>query len=128
MPSKSFPTTTDPSTPALPTICLIGASKAFLTISIPAFWSAPLNFTLSKVFANISLTLFGGGYVFIPYLDKIIVEQLGWLTKREFVDSIAMGQITPGPILITATFIGYKINGLMGAFLSTLSIFTILLI
>ena len=64
-----------------------------------------------------------GGYVFIPYLDKIIVEQLGWLTKREFVDSIAMGQITPGPILITATFIGYKINGFWGAFLSTLSIF-----
>ena len=82
-----------------------------------------LNFTLSKVFANISLTLFGGGYVFIPYLDKIIVDQLGWLTKREFVDSIAMGQITPGPILITATFIGYKINGIIGAFLSTLSIF-----
>tara|TARA_Y100000817_G_scaffold84936_1_gene65948 strand:- start:6319 stop:7497 length:1179 start_codon:yes stop_codon:yes gene_type:complete len=82
-----------------------------------------LNFILSKVFANISLTLFGGGYVFIPYLDKIIVEQLGWLTKREFVDSIAMGQITPGPILITATFIGYKLNGVIGAFLSTLSIF-----
>ena len=82
-----------------------------------------LNFNLSKVFANISLTLFGGGYVFIPYLDKIIVEQIGWLTKREFIDSIAMGQITPGPILITATFIGYKINGITGAFISTLSIF-----
>ena len=82
-----------------------------------------LNFNLSKVFANISLTLFGGGYVFIPYLDKIIVEQIGWLTKREFIDSIAMGQITPGPILITATFIGYKINGIAGAFFSTLSIF-----
>ena len=82
-----------------------------------------INFDLSKVFANISLTLFGGGYVFIPYLDKIIVEQLGWLTQREFIDSIAMGQITPGPILITATFIGYKMNGLLGAFLSTLSIF-----
>ncbi len=82
-----------------------------------------LNFNLSKVFANISLSLFGGGYVFIPYLDKIIVEQIGWLTKREFIDSIAMGQITPGPILITATFIGYKINGITGAFFSTLSIF-----
>lgn len=88
--------------------------------------TAPIDtpsFNLSKVFANISLTLFGGGYVFIPYLDKIIVDQLGWLTQREFIDSIAMGQITPGPILITATFIGYKINGLLGAFLSTLSIF-----
>ena len=97
-----------------------------MTILLVFLNTAPIDtpsFNLSKVFANISLTLFGGGYVFIPYLDKIIVDQLGWLTEREFIDSIAMGQITPGPILITATFIGYKINGLVGAFLSTLSIF-----
>lgn len=97
-----------------------------MTILLVFLNTAPIdstNFNLSKVFANISLTLFGGGYVFIPYLDKIIVEQLAWLTQREFIDSIAMGQITPGPILITATFIGYKMNGLFGAFLSTLSIF-----
>ena len=81
------------------------------------------TFNLARIFSNISLTLFGGGYVFIPYLDKIIVEQLGWLTQREFIDSIAMGQITPGPILITATFIGYKINGIFGAFIATISIF-----
>ena len=81
------------------------------------------TFNLARIFANISLTLFGGGYVFIPYLDKIIVEQLGWLTQREFIDSIAMGQITPGPILITATFVGYKINGIVGAFIATISIF-----
>ncbi len=97
-----------------------------MTILLVFLNTAPIdstNFNLSKVFANISITLFGGGYVFIPYLDKIIVEQLGWLTQREFIDSIAMGQITPGPILITATFIGYKMNGLLGAFLATLSIF-----
>ena len=97
-----------------------------MTILLVFLNTAPIdstNFNLSKVFANISLTLFGGGYVFIPYLDKIIVEQLGWLTQREFIDSIAMGQITPGPILITATFTGYKMNGLLGAFLATLSIF-----
>ena len=91
-----------------------------------------LEFNLAKVFANMSLTLFGGGYVFIPYLDKIIVEQMEWLTKREFIDSIAMGQITPGPILITATFIGYKLgylinntitSGIFGAFIATISIF-----
>ena len=88
--------------------------------------NAPIDtktFNLARIFTNISLTLFGGGYVFIPYLDKIIVEQLGWLTQREFIDSIAMGQITPGPILITATFIGYKINGILGAFIATISIF-----
>ena len=88
--------------------------------------NAPIDtktFHLARIFSNISLTLFGGGYVFIPYLDKIIVEQLGWLTQREFIDSIAMGQITPGPILITATFIGYKINGIVGAFIATISIF-----
>ena len=97
-----------------------------MTILLVFLNTAPIdstNFNLSKVFANISLTLFGGGYVFIPYLDKIIVEQLGWLTQREFIDSIAMGQITPRPIQITATFIGYKMNGLLGAFLATLSIF-----
>ena len=101
-------------------------ASLIMTILLVFLNTAPINtpsFNLSKVFANISLTLFGGGYVFIPYLDKIIVDQLGWLTQREFIDSIAMGQITPGPILITATFIGYKINGLLGAFLSTLSIF-----
>ena len=88
--------------------------------------NAPIDtktFNLAIIFSNISLTLFGGGYVFIPYLDKIIVEQLGWLTQREFIDSIAMGQITPGPILITSTFIGYKINGIVGAFIATISIF-----
>jgi len=88
--------------------------------------NAPIDtktFHLARIFSNISLTLFGGGYVFIPYLDKIIVEQLGWLTQREFIDSIAMGQITPGPILITSTFIGYKINGIVGAFIATISIF-----
>jgi chromate transporter len=101
-------------------------ASLIMTILLVFLNTAPIDtpsFNLSKVFANISLTLFGGGYVFIPYLDKIIVDQLGWLTQREFIDSIAMGQITPGPILITATFIGYKINGLLGAFLSTLSIF-----
>ena len=101
-------------------------ASLIMTILLVFLNTAPIdtiNFNLSKVFANISLTLFGGGYVFIPYLDKIIVDQLGWLTQREFIDSIAMGQITPGPILITATFIGYKMNGILGAFLSTLSIF-----
>ena len=101
-------------------------ASLIMTILYVFLNNAPIDtktFNLARIFSNISLTLFGGGYVFIPYLDKIIVEQLGWLTQREFIDSIAMGQITPGPILITATFIGYKINGIVGAFVATISIF-----
>ena len=82
-----------------------------------------INLDLIRVFSNISLTLFGGGYVFIPVLDKIIVNEIGWLDSQQFIDCIAMGQITPGPILISATFVGYKMNGLVGAFFATLSIF-----
>ena len=82
-----------------------------------------INFDLVRVFSNISLTLFGGGYVFIPVLDKIIVNEIGWLNSQQFIDCIAMGQITPGPILISATFVGYKMNGISGALLATFSIF-----
>ena len=81
-----------------------------------------INFDLVRVFSNISLTLFGGGYVFIPVLDKIIVNEIGWLNSQQFIDCIAMGQITPGPILISATFVGYKMNGITGALLATFSI------
>ena len=82
-----------------------------------------INLELVRVFSNISLTLFGGGYVFIPVLDKIIVNEIGWLNSQQFIDCIAMGQITPGPILISATFVGYKMNGIIGALLATFSIF-----
>tara|TARA_X000001036_G_C20670624_1_gene802343 strand:+ start:1352 stop:2533 length:1182 start_codon:yes stop_codon:yes gene_type:complete len=82
-----------------------------------------INFDLIRVFSNISLTLFGGGYVFIPVLDKIIVNEIGWLNSQQFIDCIAMGQITPGPILISATFVGYKMNGIIGALIATFSIF-----
>ena len=76
-------------------------------------------FTLS----TISVTLFGGGFVIIPVMKDIIVSNLHWLTQQEFVDAIAMGQLTPGPIFISATFIGYKVGGFIGAITATLAIF-----
>ena len=78
---------------------------------------------LMVVFGGMSLTLFGGGYVFIPAMQEIVVQNLHWLTVKEFTDSIAMGQITPGPILISATFIGYKVAGFWGSIVATLAIF-----
>ncbi|MBN8854556.1 MAG: hypothetical protein BGO55_21745 [Sphingobacteriales bacterium 50-39] len=78
---------------------------------------------LAAVFSGISLTLFGGGYVMIPLMQSMLVDHLHWLTLREFVDGIAFSQATPGPILVSATFAGYRLAGAMGAVLATLCIF-----
>ena len=78
---------------------------------------------LAVTFSSLSVTLFGGGYVMIPAMHEIIVEHLHWLSAKEFADGIALGQITPGPIYISAAFIGYKIKGLLGAFVATLAMF-----
>lgn len=78
---------------------------------------------LGLTFSGVSLSLFGGGYVIIPLLQELIVDQIQWLTQKEFVDAIAVGQITPGPILISATFIGYKVAGIGGAIIATIGIF-----
>lgn len=84
----------------------------------------PQNVQILSTFSGISLTLFGGGYVVIPALHELFVENLQWLTSAEFADGIAIGQITPGPIFITAAFIGYKVAGVSGALLATIAIFT----
>jgi chromate transporter len=75
------------------------------------------------VFSGISLSLFGGGYVAVPVMQSMFVNDLAWLSPQEFVDAIAFSQITPGPILVSATFIGYKLGGITGAVLATISMF-----
>ena len=78
---------------------------------------------LFVTFSGMSLMLFGGGYVFIPMIQEVVVNNYGWVTQTEFANAIAMGQITPGPILISAAFIGYVVKGITGAFVATVAIF-----
>lgn len=82
-----------------------------------------LESILLFTFAKVSLTLFGGGYVMVPVLFDIVVEQNKWLTDLEFSKAIAFGQITPGPILVSATFVGYRVAGIVGAISATVGIF-----
>jgi len=77
---------------------------------------------LSWVFLKIGTFTFGGGIVIIPMIENEVVNNYSWLTKAEFIDAVTLGQITPGPIIISATFIGYKVCGLVGAIIATASV------
>ncbi len=98
-------------------------SFAFLSL-LPLIWAnLALLAALSVVFLRIGAVTFGGGFVMIPLIESEVVETHQWLTHQEFADATALGQITPGPVLVTATFIGYRVAGVVGALVATVSIF-----
>jgi chromate transporter len=85
--------------------------------------SAPALLAIFLVFLRIGALLFGSGYVLIAYLERAVVEQRGWLEAQQLLDAIAAGQITPGPVLATAAFVGYLLRGVPGAAVATVGIF-----
>ena len=78
---------------------------------------------LGAVFLKIGAVLYGSGYVLVSFLERDLVQDLGWLTERQLLDAVAVGQFTPGPVFTTATFVGYQILGVPGAIVATLAIF-----
>jgi len=87
---------------------------------------APVPVSLVQMFAiflKIGAVLYGSGYVLLAFLRSDFVVRLGWLTDRQLLDAVAIGQVTPGPVFTTATFIGYLLGGLPGALLATAGIF-----
>jgi chromate transporter len=92
----------------------LGAGSSAATVSL-----ATLFFTFLKVGAFV----FGSGYVLLAFLRADFVDRLHWLTESQLIDAVAVGQVTPGPVFTTATFIGYLVGGGWGALLATVAIF-----
>jgi chromate transporter len=78
---------------------------------------------LAWVFLKIGVIFFGGGYVLIPLLNRIMVDQYHWLSLREFLDGVALSQLTPGPLAMLATFTGFRVGGFWGGLIGTACIF-----
>jgi len=81
-------------------------------------------FQLAALMLRIDLFAFGGGFASLPLMFHEVVNAMGWLDGKTFMDGIALGQVTPGPIIITATFVGYLVRGIPGALVATAAIFT----
>jgi chromate transporter len=108
-------------------LCGIGLPKLFSPIGLAAFAVAvALPVSLGRLFVSflkVGSLVFGSGYVLLAFLRAEFVDHLHWLTEKQLIDSVAVGQFTPGPVFTTATFIGYLVGGLPGAFFATLGIF-----
>jgi chromate transporter len=99
---------------------MLGSTGAATVATVPASFGLGSMFLF---FLKVGSVLFGSGYVLLAFLRADLVERLGWLTEGQLLDAVAVGQVTPGPVFTTATFIGYLLAGSVGALVATVGIF-----
>lgn len=106
-----------------------GTSARPLAVAVPVAALAPVPATASLIgkillfFLKAGALTFGSGLVIVPFLQQGIVQQYGWLNERDFLVAVAVGMISPGPVVITATFVGFLVAGFWGSLAATIGIF-----